>query len=59
MPRDAQQIGDTRAWLTKAALDLRAGEGDLTLEPPIPEDAMVPCPAGGGEGPEGFSGLVR
>lgn len=40
MPRDAQQIEDTRAWLTKAALDLRAGEGDLTLEPPIPEDAM-------------------
>lgn len=40
MPRDAQQIEDTRAWLTKAALDLRAGEGDLVLEPPIPEDAM-------------------
>jgi len=40
MPHDARQVEDTRAWLTKARTDLRAGEGDLALAPPIPEDAM-------------------
>ncbi len=40
MPHDARRMEDTRAWLTKAMTDLRAGDGDLALAPPIPEDAM-------------------
>ena len=35
MPHDSARLEDTRAWLTKARLDLEAGEFDLTATPPF------------------------
>jgi len=40
MPPDAKRVEDTRAWLIKAARDLKAGEAALAAPEPIPEDAM-------------------
>lgn len=37
---DPTRVADTRDWLTKAALDLRAGNHDLEAEPPLLEDAL-------------------
>ena len=38
MPPDPARIEDTRAWLDKAAGDLRAGAHSLTAEPPLTFD---------------------
>ncbi|MBI3891771.1 MAG: HEPN domain-containing protein [Candidatus Wallbacteria bacterium] len=35
MPHDAIRVEDTRAWLTKAAQDLRAARHELTADPPL------------------------
>lgn len=40
MPHDPTRIVDTKAWLSKAAVDLRAAEHDRTAEPPITEDIV-------------------
>ncbi len=42
MPLDARLV-DTRAWLDKAALDLRAAEHDLTAVPPLLEVTLFHC----------------
>jgi hypothetical protein len=38
MPHEAARAAETRDWLAKAALDLRAGEFDLTAVPPLAGD---------------------
>lgn len=40
MPHDPARVADTKAWLSKAAVDLRAAEHDRTAEPPITEDIV-------------------
>lgn len=39
MPHDPARIAETRAWLLKAAEDLRAAEVDLAANPPLVADA--------------------
>lgn len=43
MPHDPELVGEVRAWLLKAANDLRAAEHDLTAEPPILGDLVFHC----------------
>ncbi len=38
MPHDRALVADVRAWLAKAAVDLRAAEHDLAAAPPLLED---------------------
>lgn len=40
MPPDAERVADTKAWLVKAATDLRAAEFERTAEPPITADIV-------------------
>ena len=40
---DPAKVEDVRAWLAKAALDLRAGEVDLAASPPLLEDVLFHC----------------
>lgn len=37
MPLDPARVGGTRAWLIKAATDLRAARHDLCASPPLYE----------------------
>ena len=37
------QAEEVRAWLQKAALDLRGGDVDLAASPPLIEDALFHC----------------
>jgi HEPN domain-containing protein len=43
MPPDPPRTADTRAWLAKAALDLRSTRADLAAFPPIRGDALFHC----------------
>ena len=43
MPHDPVLITDTRAWLKKAANDLRGALLDLEANPPLLEDAVFHC----------------
>ncbi|MBI4010917.1 MAG: HEPN domain-containing protein [Candidatus Rokubacteria bacterium] len=43
MPPDAPRVADTRAWLRKAAGDLRGAEVDLAAKPPLSGDAAFHC----------------
>ena len=43
MSLDPVLLADTRAWLVRAADDLRAAEVDLAAEPPLVEDALFHC----------------
>jgi len=40
MQHDPVLLADTRAWMEKARLDLRAGDADLSHDPPFCGDAM-------------------
>lgn len=40
MPPDSLLVVDTKAWVKKAHLDLRAAEVDLAAAPPLIEDAL-------------------
>jgi len=40
MPPDAARIAETREWLSKAGIDLRAAEHDRTAAPPITGDMV-------------------
>ncbi len=40
MPHDPALVEDTRSWLVKASLDLRAAEHDLRATPPLSWDAV-------------------
>jgi HEPN domain-containing protein len=39
MPHDPARLADTKAWMTKADLDLRVGAHELTPDPPFAGDA--------------------
>ncbi|MBI2864935.1 MAG: HEPN domain-containing protein [Chloroflexi bacterium] len=43
MPLDEARLAETREWVHKAALDLRAAEFDLTSEPPLTSDIVFHC----------------
>jgi HEPN domain-containing protein len=43
MALDPVRVADTRAWLTKAANDLRGAEIDLAAEPPLLDDLVFHC----------------
>jgi len=43
MPLDLVLVAETKAWLRKAALDLRAAKHDLSPSPPILADAAFHC----------------
>lgn len=43
MPHDPILIVDTKAWLKKAANDLRAAALDLEADPPLLEDVVFHC----------------
>jgi HEPN domain-containing protein len=43
MPADPVLVAETKAWLHKAALDLRAAGHDLTASPPLFADAVFHC----------------
>ena len=43
MQPDPVRAADTRAWLDKAAMDLRSAEADLGVSPPIVGDALFHC----------------
>lgn len=43
MPPDPRRVADTRAWLLKAADDLRAAQVDLAAVPPLTADAAFHC----------------
>jgi len=40
MPSDRERMAEARAWLAKAALDLRAAEFEFTAEPPLTADIV-------------------
>ena len=40
MPLDPAKVAETRAWLSKAALDLRAAEHERTATPPLTGDMV-------------------
>ena len=39
MPHDPELVAETRAWIARAATDLRAGRVDLDARPPLSADA--------------------
>lgn len=43
MPPDPVKTADTKAWLRRAAEDLRAARVDLDASPPLLEDALFHC----------------
>ncbi|MCL4466973.1 MAG: HEPN domain-containing protein [Chloroflexi bacterium] len=43
MPPDAARVAETREWLAKAALDLRAAEFEVTAQPPLTADIVFHC----------------
>ncbi len=43
MPPDPARVAETRAWLEKAALDLRGAQVDLDAAPPLLEDTLFHC----------------
>jgi len=55
MPLDPAAVGEARAWLAKAALDLRAADVDLAAVPPLSEDAAFHAQQAVEEVPEGVS----
>jgi HEPN domain-containing protein len=43
MPHDPARVADTKAWLTRAATDLRAAAIDLAADPPVLDDLVFHC----------------
>jgi HEPN domain-containing protein len=43
MPHDPALVAETKAWLTRAATDLRAAEHALTAQPPLGADSAFHC----------------
>jgi HEPN domain-containing protein len=43
MPPDIVRVADTRAWLVKAATDLRAADHEFTAIPPLLGDVAFHC----------------
>jgi HEPN domain-containing protein len=57
MRLDPVLVENTRAWLLKAAGDLRAAEVDLGVDPPLLDDAMFHCQQAVEKSMKGF--LIR
>ena len=43
MPHDPARVSDTKAWLHRAATDLRAAALDLAADPPVLDDLVFHC----------------
>ena len=43
MQRDPERVVEVKAWLIKAANDLRAAQIDLDADPPLIEDSLFHC----------------
>lgn len=43
MPHDPARVADTKAWLSRAATDLRAAAIDLAADPPLLDDLVFHC----------------
>ena len=43
MPRDPDRLAETREWLEKAGLDLRAAAFEFTAVPPLTADIVFHC----------------
>jgi HEPN domain-containing protein len=43
MPHDPARVADTKAWLSRAATDLRAAALDLAADPPVLDDLVFHC----------------
>ena len=43
MSPEAERAAEVHDWLTKAALDLRGAQIDLSAQPPLLEDALFHC----------------
>jgi HEPN domain-containing protein len=43
MPPDPARVADTKAWLSRAATDLRAAALDLAADPPVLDDLVFHC----------------
>ena len=54
MPADPVLIGETHAWLHKAAHDLRAAGHNLTASPPLLDDALFHCQQAAEKALKGF-----
>ena len=54
MPPDPTRIADTKAWLTKAAQDLRRVEILLAADPPDAEGALYHCQQAAEKALKGF-----
>ncbi len=50
MPVDPVLIAETKAWLRKAAYDLRAASHSLTASPPLLEDVVFHCQQAAAQG---------
>src|SRR6267378_906453 len=43
MPHDPARVSDTKAWMRRAATDLRAAAVDLAADPPVLDDLVFHC----------------
>jgi len=43
MPHDPARVAEVKAWLVRAAEDLRAADHELTASPPILGDLVFHC----------------
>lgn len=53
-PRDQALVSETKAWLAKAASDLRAAECDTEASPPLLDDACFHCQQAAEKALKGF-----
>ena len=54
MPHDPVLISETRSWLQKATIDIRAAEHDLTASPPLLSDVVYHCQQAAEKSLKGF-----
>ena len=54
MPHDPVLISETRSWLLKATIDIRAAEHDLTASPPLLSDDVYHCKQAAEKSLKGF-----
>lgn len=54
MPLDPEFVAETRAWLTRAANDLRAADLMGKVDPPLPGDALFHCQQAAVKTPKDF-----
>jgi len=54
MPVDPVLIAETKAWLRKAAYDLRVASHSLTASPPLLDDVVFHCQQAAEKALKGF-----